>query len=397
MIAFSRIMAAALLCLAAAAQQPAPPVDVSSLLKAADASYAKGEYESVRQSLLSAWELLQSTPPENPARYDVLKRLTSVRSAMGELSEADSWLKKAMEWRKSAFGEDDPKIADDLLLEVGIYRAMKQTDAAFALFPQILATHIRANGFDSAAVADDYSRMAQVLMDQHQPEDAASALDVALGIRGRTAGPLHASLLGDLDRLGGIQTTLRNYERADAVFRRALAIRETVFGRDSSELLATLDGLAYACFGENKYEEAERLYQRLLALWIASAGEEHPMIAITLDKIAKFYAHQKKFDQARAAYDRANLNRAYFLANGLSVQAAEEESEGNPEAANALIERVVKVIEPLDPKARIDGDLLAQIQKLRQSSEEFLKQAEPQKNPAPKAPSAAKPAPAKKK
>lgn len=395
MTALLRALAPALLCFAAAAQQPGPSGDLPSLVKTADAAYAKGDYEAARQSLLSAWELLQASPPENPARYDVLKRLTSVRSAAGELSDADSWLQKAMEWRKSVFGADDPKIADDLLVEAGIYHAMKQPGAALALFPQILSSHIRANGFDSVRVADDYSRMAQILLGQSRSEDAAGALDVALEIRGKLARPLDPSLLPDLDHMGTIQVALRNYERAASVYRRALVIRETYFGKDSSELLGTLDGLAYACFGEKNYDEAEPFYQRLLALWIATAGEEHPMIALTLDKIATFYTEQKKFDQARAANDRSNIIRAYFLANGLSVQAAEQEREGNAEAADALVERVLKVLDPLDPKAPVGADLFTHVQQLRASAEQFLKGAETPKPPSPPQPK--KPAPARKK
>ena len=58
-----------------------PPADISSLVRAGDASYLKADYENARQSFQKAWELAQETPPDNPARYDILKRLTSARAA----------------------------------------------------------------------------------------------------------------------------------------------------------------------------------------------------------------------------------------------------------------------------------------------------------------------------
>src|ERR1035437_2765472 len=159
-----------------AQEQPAP--DAPAPIRTADASYLRGDYETARQSLAAAWDLLQQTPPENPARYDVLKRLTSVRAAAGEFADAGKYLQLAIDWRKSTFGPDDPRIADDLLVSVSLLRGAKQFDQAFQLLSAILASHIGAHGLDSATVADDYSLMSQVLMDQKQPVDAAAILDV---------------------------------------------------------------------------------------------------------------------------------------------------------------------------------------------------------------------------
>src|ERR1039458_4635649 len=197
-----------------AQEQPAP--DAPALIRTADASYLRGDYEAARQSLAAAWDLLQQTPPENPARYDVLKRLTSVRAAAGEFPAAGKHLQLAIDWRKSTSGPDDPRIADDLLVSVSLLRGAKQFDQAFKVFPPILVPHIRIHGFDSAPVADDYALMSQVLMDQKQRVEAAPSLAVGVGIRTRLSGSLDVSLLPLLDRLGGIQTALHDDEKAEA-------------------------------------------------------------------------------------------------------------------------------------------------------------------------------------
>lgn len=362
--------------------QEQPAAGAAALIRTADASYLRGDYEAARQSLAGAWDQLQQTPAENPERYDVLKRLTSVRAAVGEFADAGKYLQLAIDWRRNTLGPDDPKIADDLLVSAALYRGAKQFDQAFALFPNIIGAHVRAHNFDSAPVADDYSGMAQILMDQKQPEKAASALDVALGIRTRMAGPLDASLLPVLDRLGAIQTALRDYATAEATFRHALAIRETVFGKNDADLLATLDGLAYACFGEGKLDVAEPIYQRLLALWIQSAGADHPMIAITEDKIATFYSSWKKYDQAKAASDRATVIRTLFLANGLAAQASEQVSEENNEAAMVLYQRVIKVLDPPDPMYE---ELRTATAKMLEEMQKLMLPPAPPKKPAPAA------------
>ncbi len=335
---------------AAHAQEQAPPTDIPGLLQAGNASYVKGDYEAARQSLLKAWDLAQQTPTNDPVRYDVLKRLTSVRAAAGEFADADNFLQMAINFRENQIGQNDPKIADDLLISVGLCRGMKNYDRARLILGRVMGLHRIAYGPDSTAVADDFSRMAQTFMDEKNLQSAAGSLTTALSIRIKTVGPMDVSLVPDLDRLSGAYIAMRAYDKAEETYRRALVIRETLFGKQDPDLIASVDGLAYSLFGQKKYQEAEPLYQRLISLWITSVGEEtHPMVAMALDKVATFYADQKKFDQAKEAQDRATAIRAHFLASGLSVAATEQTAEGNKDAAMALYHRALTVMDPPHP------------------------------------------------
>src|SRR4051794_36564277 len=117
-----------LAALLASAQEPIPP-----LLEAGNAAYVKGDYETARQSLLKAWEAAQELPATDPVRYDVLKRLTSVRAAAGEFEDADAFLQLAINWRENTNGPNDPKVADELLLSVQYCRGMKNYDRALMI------------------------------------------------------------------------------------------------------------------------------------------------------------------------------------------------------------------------------------------------------------------------
>lgn len=369
------------IALGCAAQQDDPAAAIAPLAAAGNASYLRGDYEAARQSFAKAWELAQQTAPDNPARYDVLKRLTSVRAAAGEFAEADNYLLIALDWRETILGPADPKIAEDLVLSISLCRAMKDYPRALAILNRVIALHARASGYQSAAVADDYSRMAQIYLEQQKPDLAEGALTAALGIRTKAAGPLDPSLIYDLDRLGTVYITLRAYDKAEEVYRHALVIRDTLYGKVHADLLATVDGLAYALFGQKKYDEAEPVYQRLVALWQSSVGENHPMLAIALDKVAVFYAGQKKYDQAREAGERANAIRAYCLANGLSVEAAEQMSEGHQDATVALLRRALQVLDPPHPV----------YDELRAQTEKIVKCLAPPAEPARKGPPKKKP------
>src|SRR5690242_18062617 len=78
---------------------------IPSLLESGNAAYLKGDYESALQSFSKAWELAQQMPPSDPIRYDILKRLTRIRSAAGEFADADYYLQLAINWRETTNGQ----------------------------------------------------------------------------------------------------------------------------------------------------------------------------------------------------------------------------------------------------------------------------------------------------
>jgi tetratricopeptide (TPR) repeat protein len=348
------ILLVAAACCPAQDEKPAPTIP--ELETAAQGLYMHADYEGARQSLLQAWDLAQQLPREDPLRYDVLKRLATVRAAVGEFADADNFLQLAISWREQNLGSNDPKIPDDVLLSVAYARGQKDYERALWIMHRVLNLHMAANrnaGADPADVgnsidvADDFSRIAQIQMELKKPEPAIESLNAALEIRTNLKGPLDPSLVYDLDRLAGIQITLRQYPKAELTYRHALVVRETLYGRVHGDLLGTLDGLAYALFGQKKYEEAEPVYQRLLALWITSMGTEtNAMVAIALEKMSVFYAAQKKWEQARDTGTRANAIRAYLLAEGLSVEASQRIDEGVLVESLPIYKRAIGILDP---------------------------------------------------
>jgi tetratricopeptide (TPR) repeat protein len=353
----------------AAAQESvpdAPPKTIAAWITDGNAAYLKGDYETAFKTFLSAWELADKAPKDDPVRYEVLKRITSVRAAAGDFAEADNWLQQAITWRENTFGQRDPKIADDLLISVSLCRGMKDYERAMFILRRVQGLHVAIYTFDSTAVADDFHRIAQVYMEQKQPVPAINSLRAALAIRTKLAGPLDPSLIPDLDRLGELYTLQRSYEDAAGSFRHVLVIRETLYGKVHADLISTVDGLAYALFGQQKYDDAEPVYQRLLSLWETNVGKEHPMVAVTLDKIAVFYAAQKKYPEARDALERSTAIRARFHAMGLSQQATQAFTEQQLDQVKLYYQRALA---SLDPPNSMNDDLHGQFEAMLKALE----------------------------
>jgi tetratricopeptide (TPR) repeat protein len=325
------------------------PTEIQQAMLAGEAGYRKADYETARVSYEKAWELVQGTPGDNPARYDILKKLTAIRASLGQFAAADAYLQLAMNWHETHVGRDDAKMIDDYYESATLCRKMKDYDRALAILGRVRDLHARSAGALSIPVASDMGRSAQIYIDQKKPDAAASLLRGAIDMRTKLTGPYDASLLHDLDLLGEASTTLRQYDGAEDAYRLALVIRESLFGKISLELISSVDGLAYALFGEKKFDEAEAMYYRLIDLWVGTAGNDHPLLALAYDKMAIFYAEQKKFDEAKDAAEHANAIRAHFLAVGLAQEATEQQKEGNIAETKALYRRVLTVLDPPNP------------------------------------------------
>ncbi len=330
-----RVALLATIALAVAAQDQPP--DIDPLLKTARAGYSKGDYAAARAALEQAWTLAQELPAKEPMRYEILKQLSGVLSAAGDYAGAQNYVELAINWRETAIGRDDPKIADDMIELATLCQRQKDLPRALALLQSAQSMHIRASGPESLAVADDFSRIALVQMDAMKPQLATGPLQRAIEIREKVLGAEHPAILPELDRLAAAWIPLREYAKAEETFRRALIIRERLVGPMHADLMPTVEGLAYSLFGQKKYEEAEPGYKRLLALWIFSTGHpDHPMVALTLDKIAVFYREQGRWEEGTDAADRANALRALFLANGLSQEASARQAHGDKKEAARL-------------------------------------------------------------
>src|SRR5580704_1392083 len=166
------VLLVAAACCPAQDEKPAPTIPV--LETAAQVLYMHADYEGARQALLQAWDLAQQLPREDPLRYDVLKRLSTVRAAMGEWADADNFLQLAISQREQVLGPNDPKIPDDVLLSVTYARGVKDYERALWIMHRVLNLHTSANlragapfpeARNSIAVADDFSRIAQIQME----------------------------------------------------------------------------------------------------------------------------------------------------------------------------------------------------------------------------------------
>src|SRR5580658_2471407 len=115
--------------MAFAVLRPASAQDATStierMLAAANASYLHHDYAASLSLYQQARQAIERTAPENPQRYEALKRLASVSGAKGDYKAAIEYLQEAIQWRWDHVSRNDPAVLADRLLQVNLYRAMQ--------------------------------------------------------------------------------------------------------------------------------------------------------------------------------------------------------------------------------------------------------------------------------
>lgn len=337
------------LCSVGQAQQP-------NLIADGDVAFSRGDYDGARRFFEKA---LTGLPPDSAASYDLLKRLTSTSAAAGKFGDAQRYLQKALQVNDSTH-----ESAEDLALSVNLDMRLKAYDRALTTAQRIQVLHTATYGDEGVPAADDLFRIAQIYVAESAPAKALDPLYRAREMRMRLGGALDPGLLPILDLFNEASGKMPNggmHGRINEEFyRQALAIRESLYGPNSSELIPTVEALADLYTGEAMLAAAEPLYQRLLALWEIAAGADHPMVAVTLDKLVVFYVKKGEPAMARAALARSVAIRARFLADGLSIQAADATSENHPAEARALYNRALVALGPRAPGNRESIDAIRQ-------------------------------------
>ena len=172
-----RVFAFFVLACGAAAQQLPPGIAQSSIvqpivaqpsieetLAAASARYMHHDYQASLDLYEQARQLIEQTAPENPQRYEVLKRLAAVSGAQGQYKAAIDYLQSAIQWRWDQISRDDPTILVDRVQQVNLYRAMENYAQARVVLLSVMSKHQGLSGFRTISMAEDYSLMGQIYM-----------------------------------------------------------------------------------------------------------------------------------------------------------------------------------------------------------------------------------------
>lgn len=209
---------------------------------------------------------------------------------LGQLSEAETYARRAMEDRIDSLGERDPAVAD-------------------------ARTRL--------AVAHWLSGEFQVALKEIQTAHESIS---------RALGPDHARTARTLYTVGLIKDAAGIQDEAEAAFREVIRIRRMLFGEEDLRTAAAMNALGARLYAQGRYEEAQPLLEDAIRINLAVWGEPHTSVVMAQTNLALIHVERGNYDRAvsllesnleinEAAYGPDHLSVGYALNNlGLARQ-----------------------------------------------------------------------------
>jgi CHAT domain-containing protein/Tfp pilus assembly protein PilF len=292
--------------------------DWASLDRQAEDLYTKGDLkEAIRIARLA---VDASSGPKQLARS--MDRLGFFEYTSGNLKDAESFLRQALELRKTKLGIDTADYAEsanDLAL---FCRDSAKLPEGRVLAEQAVGIHSRVLGPRHPRVAESLNTLASIYAFSGEYDLAISRFEEALAIHESQSDPkdfseeygtLCINFAGTCQRVG-------KYTKSEALFQKGLDVLRRKPGINHPAYSASLVAFAYLQADLGHYSVAEKLYEESGILLREQLGEQHPVYTAFLNNRAALYAALGNRTLAESDYRKAlELKRKIYGSDALAI------------------------------------------------------------------------------
>jgi tetratricopeptide (TPR) repeat protein len=249
-----------------------------------------------------AWQLLNRNDSEGA--YLANQVFGPLRN-LGNLTEAEQLLRRALSLDERCFGPDHPNVATCLNNLAALLHDSNRLEEAEVLYRRALAIDEKSFGANDGQVATCLNNLAELLYEKNQLKEAEELYRRALDVDERSPGPNQPKLATHLNNLAQLLRATDRSDEAEPLYRRALAIDEEALGPNHPRIAGHLNNLAQLLHAINRLSEAEALYRRALAIDQESFGPDHPRIATHLSNLATLLKASERLEEAEQMCRRA--------------------------------------------------------------------------------------------
>ncbi|MHC4945722.1 MAG: serine/threonine protein kinase, partial [Planctomycetota bacterium] len=216
--------------------------------------------DSAIEKLDMALEIVDRSPHEHtPLRSGVLFYLGLAKLNTGELEEAESLTRGALECQQEAFGENHRQTAETYNLLGHILRDQKRYLESEQQYRKALGIYLELTGRESTECSSCLWNLGQSRWYQKDFEAAESYFQEALAIRRKIYGPEHHLIAASISRLGLLFKEAGRWAKALPYFEEAASIQEENLGKQHP-WTARARALLGECLSRlERFEEAEPL------------------------------------------------------------------------------------------------------------------------------------------
>ncbi len=231
--------------------------------------------------------------------------LGSTYRDLGELEEAESHHREAVEKNRRVLGDDHPETLisiDDLAVTL---QNLGRYDEAEALFIEALEGMRRVLGDDHPNTLATVGNLGQVIAETGRLAEAESYHRESLDGLRRIEGPEGAETMTALSNLGVLLHSMGRYPEAEEMLREVLETKRRVLGNDHPETLISMNSLGVVLNSQDKHDEAETLYFESLEGYRRVLGDDHKDTLRALSNYGVFLTNVGRPDEGERFLDEA--------------------------------------------------------------------------------------------
>jgi len=235
---------------------------------------------------------------------------------LGDYPAAEPHLKRALELRRKALGEEHARTLRAKFQLALLYWNMSRLAEAEPLMHEAYDVGRRTLGPDDEEVLGYEAYLANLYRKQGRFKDAEPIYEHNLEARRRLLGPEHAQTLATAGFLANLYQETGRYEKAEPLHRQVFETQRRLKGEKDLATIAAMNNLANDLALLGRFEEAEPIMRRTLELKLELYGPDHPSTLNSVSNLGELDDQLGKDKDAEAYHRQAFAGRTRVLGPG---------------------------------------------------------------------------------
>ncbi|MFN8607423.1 MAG: tetratricopeptide repeat protein [Vulcanimicrobiota bacterium] len=247
--------------------------------------------------------------------------LGEVFRATGRLAEAETAIRRSLEFRQTALGAEHVETLRSLQSLAEVYSAQNRYEAAQSMLSRCLDAGKQTLGEQHPDLAGFHRALGVLWSHTGRMEEAEKSLLQALELVEKVSPP-HPELVPTLEALGQYYQRLDQLAQAAPFYSRALDSMEQSLGPSHLAVADSLLQLGELQQRQGNFEEAERHFRRCLEIRSQKLAPQSPRLAQVRQVLAQLLQKQGHTQAARELFEQA-LAALWHEQGGETAQVAE--------------------------------------------------------------------------
>jgi serine/threonine protein kinase/Flp pilus assembly protein TadD len=277
----------------------APSIEASICEMLGTAYMNLGNYEASELLLKRAIELRRSEFGEkHPDTLSSMAALYTLYGNQGHFKEAEELCAKTLETRRIVLGEEHPETLKSMAHLGWLYSSHGHYIEAEPLLAKALELQRRVLGEEHPDTLWSMHNLAlpHTYLDRYN--EAESLLSKVLEISRRVHGEQHSETIWIMYQLGDMYSRQGRLNDAEPLYVKALKISQNVFGDEYKTTLYGMRILGECYSNQGRYKEAEPLLVKALEIQRRVLGEESADTLLSMRNLGELYIKQSRYKEA---------------------------------------------------------------------------------------------------